>query len=101
MALALSLRCRALFAPELGALSRRAFDLGAVLHLAFGAALPAFRASAAALADEGREVILAVIDGDFLVRFDLPAGAIDDDGAAALDGLGVRPARMVDVARHV
>src|SRR6185436_1851747 len=60
--LALSPGCGAPLAPQLQALSRRALDFGAAPGLRLCAALAALDASAAALADEGREVVLAVID---------------------------------------
>jgi hypothetical protein len=64
------------------------------LFLAFGAA-------AAFCLDVGVEIILAVIDGDLFVRPDTAAGDIDDAMLAPLDGVDVRPAGVIDVARDV
>src|SRR5688500_11569856 len=62
--------------------------------------LVALVAAAAALIDVGVEIVLAVVDRDLLIRLD-PLARDLDDAAAAADGLRVRPAVMVDVARLV
>jgi len=94
------LRCGALFAQELEALAFGPFDPGAPLGLLRSTALPAFRAPATTLADEGREVILAIVDRDLLARFDAPPRHVLNT-AVSLDRLRVRPAGVVDVTRHV
>src|SRR5712691_6388854 len=62
--------------------------------------LRAFPALAALGLDEADEVLLAVVVGDLVARRDFPDGA-DEDLALDDVGLGVRAARVVDVARDV
>src|ERR1700722_19363664 len=61
---------------------------------------PAVIAAAAALGDEIFQILFAVVVGDFFARLDM-AQRHDDDAAVAADRLRVRPAGMIEVARHV
>ena len=63
--------------------------------------LAAGQAAAALLLDEVIEIIAAVIVGDLLARRDGARGLEDDLPAPADEGLRVRPAGVVHVARHV
>src|ERR1700734_3008530 len=57
-------------------------------------------AAAAAFLQKKFQIFLAIVVGDFLARLDI-AQRYDDDAAIASHRFGVRPAGVIEVARHV
>ncbi|MGA7956292.1 MAG: hypothetical protein WCA26_04495, partial [Xanthobacteraceae bacterium] len=67
---------------------------------ALGGLGAAWRATAAAIFDEEPIIFLPIVEGDFFARLDTAQGN-EYEATLAPDGLRVRPARMIDIARPI